>query len=348
MLRKLLLFIAPLAVLVLVFWMLFGIREPMEPAQPDVVAEQPAAPAAPDPVFILRDHDLATGRLALMIHDGDGAPVVLRESAVIAAQDNAALIGTDVTQLSREMLAQPDAAPVISLYRDDLFIAGYGCATPCTLTGIDTGSAVSAIPQVAQYDSYDDYLAAILAVSEDPNFGFLDLRPLGGLPVPRQVPKLTLDLPTMIAPSTAFFDRDTHSAMVMQAVQDTLPDGAAVSSVEISPAGPAVIGDIDNSAPILRNGAPIPFTDMQYHQLQVQIDGADTLPDTVLDRITELTRIQVDADAAFAAFVAAQLGTGCGECYRIVVKGGVTDATQIATTRPEAYTLRYYDLREAP
>ncbi|PHQ86703.1 MAG: hypothetical protein COB65_00740 [Thalassobium sp.] len=348
MLRKLLLFIAPLAVLVPVFWMLFGTRPPVEPAQPLAVAMQPAP--APDPVFVLRDQNLETGTFALMIRNGaEDAAVVLRDQSVIlAAQDSAAIIGDGLTPLTPAMLAQTDAMPTLSLYRNDLFIAGYACGAECKVSGIDIGSAISAIPLVVQFNDYDAYLAAILAVTEDPNFGFLDLRPENGLPAPRQVPKLTLDLPVVSIAASALFDIETHRAMVGQAVQDSLPEGASVASVEITDLGLGVIGDIDNSAPILRAGAPIPYPDVRFHGVAVQIDGADTIAPEVLGQIGDLTLTQVDTTAGFTRFTAAQLGGDCAQCYQLTVAGGITDSARIRDAQPETYQLQYYDLREAP
>jgi len=343
---------------------------------PDMPPATPAEPAAG--LYFLRNLDLGTGSLALILYGagsdataqgsraGEKTDLVVTDPSALRAAQTAAHFAVlpDHPALALSQTAAHDAQVVAALYRDDTLVTQVVCTASSTgsTTGsscaeaferfTDAGLLAAADPLVRiddQFDSYDAYLDTLAAIANDANFAVLDLRPEGGgtHPVAQSVPTASMALPTIVRTSDLPLNRDTHGALLLAILRDTIPEGITVDAITIQELGSPIVVDADNGRPATAGGVPISFPALQYYTPYVALSGAADVPDDTLDALTGQTLLRADFDDAAARFIAS-LGLPCADCFRIAPVGDTFDAATVIHRQPELYPLAYYDLREAP
>lgn len=342
--------------------------EPVEittgtPDGPSPASEAPATPEV-EKLFFLRGIDFTLGEITLVLSQAgpDQGRVIIREQAALIAAKDRAYVNTTTTtgeaagSLLLTIMGTTPEETIAQIFRDDVLIASVTCPnTSCghfaESSDIDYAGLVSAATphQVINdtFENYDDYLATIQAVTEDPDYMLLDLRPNVDFPLPRKPGHLIVELPT-VATDDATFNPALHDALVQAAIEPLLPDGASLEWVRLTDLGPGILSDKDNNQPVLVNGAPVTFPGTQFFAVRARIDGITTLPADVYVALTAATKRQTDYGAAFPDFVRANLETTCVDCYLLKVEGELTTEARPFDWRNESYYLNYYDLREAP
>ena len=302
---------------------------------------------------------LDDGALALVLlgASADGAPLVVRDAAALAAAQPDAVVTYTSGSLTLSQQPAPAASTFAQVYRDDRLVATVTC--PDTLCADLVGSgavdyagllqtAIPAQPVQDSFDSYDAYLSTIDAIATDPDFMLLDARPASGFPAPQMVPTLHLALPTVVTSAQAPLDVALHGTLVAEAARGALPDGVTITNVAVTPLPPALLGDRDNSQPLLANGVPVAFDGAGFYAVDLVVEGTAALEDATLNAISAATTLRYDFTADFDAFVAARVQTDCDDCVVAVLPDRYFAQTEITQNNPALYTLNYYDLREAP
>lgn len=339
---------------------------PTETVQPEAVQpETPPAPVvveeAPDPLYFLQGIDLSSGVITLVLNPeltGDGAQVVVDQTALVASQD---VVFVNETTANGGMVAMtasntPPQSAFALIYRDDALISALTCTTaPCgeyAAQDIDLTPLIAAAqPLVAiedSFDHHDDYLATIDAIAYDPNYMLLDGRPDGVFPSPKQTPQMQLALPTLVFPADTSLDPNVTSALARSIVEPLLPEGATISDVVFTPADYGIAVDGDRGTPVLAGGAPIAFPAVKFMGATVHINGIATLDDSALASLSDQALQRTNYQDAFETFVRDRLQSDCVDCFSIKMNGDFYDDATVIQSTPENYRLDYYDLREAP
>lgn len=324
------------------------------------------APPVATPLYYLSEIDLTSGEIALVFFDeGNGEAIgVLRDTNVLAAaKTEAALPAVSPEDIggSGFRLLSTAAALVdtyAQIYRDDLLIASIECSGDAC-TGFDGGPGMNdaglraaALPLARvddTFDTYDDYLATIDAISRDPFYMFLHGRRLSDpFPVDRIIPTLRLALPTVTTPASSPLDISVHEAALEAVLAAALPEGASLTAIEITSLGTGVVGDTDSGTPTLAGGAPIPYPDVLHYSVTVDIAGISDLSADTLDALSSQTARRYDYAADFADFTRDRLQSSCTDCFEVLVEGANGNTARIIDSRAELYRLTYFDLREAP
>lgn len=334
------------------------------PATTPPVTEEPAPVAKPQAFYFLAElveagAVLDDGAAALVMFgaSADGTPLVVRDATALSAAQTDAVITYTSGKLALSPQKTPAAATFAQVYRDDRLVAAIICPDgPCAdlvASGAmdDAGllqAAASAVRIQDSFDTYEAYLATIDAIATDPDFMLLDARPASGFPAPQMIPSLQLALPTVVTSAQAPLDVALHGTLVAEAALGALPDGVTITDVTVTPLPPALLGDRDNSQPLLLNGTPIAFDRAGFYAVDLVIQGRATLDDATLTAITAATTLRHDYTADFDSFVAARVQTDCADCVVALPPDRFTAQTEITQSNPALYTLTYYDLREAP
>lgn len=333
------------------------------PDGPSPAAEAPATPEV-EKLFFLRGIDFDMGEITLVLFqdETDQDRLIIRDQMALRdAQDSAYVntttpTGEEAGALLLAMVAAPTEETIAQIFRDDVLIASVTCAnTSCGIFADSPDIDYANLPEFVvpyqaisdEFDSYDDYLATIEAITTDANYMLLDQRPLVDFPLPRRAGHLIVELPNVIS-GDASFNPALHEALVETAIIPLLPDGAELVWVQITQQGPAILADKDNNQPVLVGGAPVAFPNTLFYTVRARIDGVTTLPTDVYSALTQATMRQSDIQTGFPDFVTSTLQTGCVDCYFLKVEGGYSSESRAFDWRNEAYYLNYYDLREAP
>lgn len=295
--------------------------------------------------------------LILFGASADGVPLVLRDAAALMAAQTSAVVTYSSGSMTVTQAPAPAASIFAQIFRDDRFIAsitcpGTTCADLLASGGVDyAGLLQTAIPAQRVQDSFDTheaYLATIEAIAADPDFMLLDARPASGFPSPRMVPSLALALPTVVTSAQSPLDLTLHGTLVAEAARGALPEGAAITDVAVTPLPSALLGDSDNSKPLLLGGAPVAFDGAGFYAVDLTIEGIAALDAAALSTLTAATTLRYDYTADFDAFVAARVQTDCDDCLVAVLPDKYTAYATVTQSTAALYTLSYYDLREAP
>lgn len=337
---------------------------------PDGPSPAEQAPATPEveKLFFLRGIDFDIGDISLVLFqartsgDASESRLIIRDQdALRAAKDSAYVNTTNQTgeeagSLLLDMIAEPTKETIAQIFRDDVLIASVTCPNATCGHFADSpdidyaGLRDFAVPHLSvndEFDDYDDYLSTIEAITRDPDYMLLDLRPVVDFPLPRRAAHLIVELPS-VATDDVSYNAALHEALVQTAITPLLPDGASLDWVQITDLGPAVLADRDNNQPVLAGGAPIQFPGVQFQTVRARINGVTTLPTDVYDALTSATLRQIDLDTAVPAYVESALQAECLDCFVLKVDGDITTQARAFDWRNEAYYLNYYDLREAP
>jgi hypothetical protein len=338
-------------------------------AQPDPTPTPPVVPivAEAERLYFLQGVDLDQGSIALVLFNLGSDPLIVRDIDVIkAAQDGAFvnMMGPDGQPTGQfipaTIAAPPEGAPqvlIAQIYRDDGLIGTVSCVISACGSFADTpdinyaGLRATAAPiqRIAdRFDSHADYLSTIDAIAADPFFMLLHARPQTDFPQPRNAASMQIQLPTVIAPTSAPLDAIAHEILVSSALRSVLPDGASLRDVTITDLGHGVVGDGDSRTPVLAGGAPIPYPDVRYYSATAWVDGAADLDQGALDTLTNQTLDQYDFETDFAIFARERLQSDCADCFWILVDGGSDDDARVIQSQPETYDLEYFDLRDTP
>ena len=112
--------------------------------------------------------------------------------------------------------------------------------------------------------------------------------------MPRDVPYATVVLPTIYRSADQPLDVETHTAVLSAMIQDALPEGVELSRLSIREHDPAIVVDVENRRPATRGGAEIPFSAVSFYTPQFNITGASSLPEDLLETLTEDTLLRID------------------------------------------------------
>lgn len=329
--------------------------DPVPAAPPEPTA--PPAPTAGERHRFLSDIDLNAGQITVLVHpSGPDAPaLIIRDmNAFLTAQSDAYVAAQHgATQLRHQPGTTAPAFPVVQIFRDDMRIGSIDCPdNNCGTLFVElAGLDAQAMPHEKRLDRFDDhalYLETITAIATSPDFMLLDQRPAQGFPAERQIPTVTVTLPTLEHGADDAPDPAAHGNALRRAITPLLPDGASISRLSINPQPPAIVIDRDNGRPITAGGVPIPFTGTGFATREMVLSGVSDVSLDRLSRITEATRSDFDRSAIFADFVAGRLQSTCSSCYAVQIQGGIATAASITDWQPESYTLSYYDLRDTP
>ncbi len=330
-------------------------RTATAPVEP-VAAEAPETPAEPETpdlpeaqkLYYLADIDFDQGEITVVYPAaGQGqTAVILRDQAALRA-------AKDTAFLPQIQTGADDSTPLVQIFRADTQIATVPCPTcPDLSTDPDHAALLEqALPHQIVHDNFSDhdtYLATIDAISTDPNFMLLDLRPAADFPTAPIDPALTISLPTAVVQSVGTFDSAAFDAQIRTAIDAQLPDGATITAVTTEGFRPAFLADKDNGQFVSAGGQPIAFPDARFLPISVTISGTDHLSDAAYDAITQATLMEFNVDDQFETFVTSRLQTTCVDCYFLKVDGPFYRSTRPTAQTPERYALTYYDLREAP
>lgn len=270
----------------------------LQVAEESVAADAPAAPqegdgtdesASPEntgatfgKLHYLNAIDFDKGEITLVLHQGTGAPLIIRDQTALRAAQSTAYLSYPEGQETWGLTDVAGGANVIEVFRGDRFIAAITClAPPCdTPQGDHAGLTDVATPYQLVEDQFSDhaaYLETIAAIETDPNFMLLDQRDPAGFPAPAIMPSLTIALPTAVLSAQAAFDPAAHEALLSAAITPHLPEGAEVSDIQMTALFPAFVADKDNGEFVTAAGQPIAFPAARFLPVSVEITGTDRL-----------------------------------------------------------------------
>jgi len=344
-----------------------GTGDPQHPVvAPLVEVEDTPTPDATSEtlLYFLQDIDLTDGQITLVLRDaltGQGDMFVRDQAAINAAQDvayvNTATSAGDVLgMVTMAMMGVSPQDTVAQIYRGDTLVSAVVCtSTTCGSLAADRDvnlgplmdAAHPLISEQAYLDNYEDYLSNLEAVNREGDYMFLDLRPTQS-PVERQTARMELYLPTLVHPAGAIVDPNVTSALVRSILNPLLPEGASINGVTFQGTGRGLVADMDSGTPTLAGGAPIPFPDVEFTNVKISIEGASTLSEGDLRKLTEQPLQRTDYTDAFTAFVRDRLQSTCADCFMVKMNGDLYDEATITTSEPEGYRFDYYDLRDTP
>ncbi|AKS45573.1 hypothetical protein SAMN05444287_0669 [Octadecabacter temperatus] len=339
------------------------------------VAEQPieAPTPAPEPepdtsarLYFLADQYLDTGEIALVLDRAgpNGTSVVITDPAAIKNAQDLAFVNTETTggevagAIVLGAMGVPLEQRIAALFRDDELVLEVTCgSTTCgdfaSAEDADFAGLLDAaeplVPIEEYYDTYATYLEALAFIANEPDYALLGLKANRDQahPVPQAIPEAIVTLPTIHQSTSQPLDTETHAALLSALVQGALPEGVTISSINIEDHGAAILVDADNGLPATRAGAEIPFPDVLFYTPHINLTGASSLPDDLLETLTSETLSRVEWDDASKAFIQ-DLGLTCTDCYNFQIKGDVYDEATVIHSVPERYDLTFYDLRDAP
>jgi len=318
--------------------------------------DTPIGDTPPEKFYFLRDFDLSGDDLTMVLYGvgENNTDIAIRDAAALrAAQQDAYVLRTSLGD-SIAQTALRDTNTVVdtlfaALYRDDTLIASVECP-PMVCSAHDgrflAGLADVAVPLVAStavFDDYTAYLDGIAGIEQSPYFQFLDNAD-GRIPTPQITPSVQVTLPTLTIATASAFSPDDHTAALRATLANSLPAGATLGNITARNLGPAFLTDLDNGRAVQVAGAPVTNTGLGFYNFIVTINGISEIDMSALGDITA-TPFDDTAD-----LVAALIGTGltCTDCYSLRPAEGFTAVPRQNDARPEAYSLTFYDLREAP
>jgi hypothetical protein len=316
-------------------------------------------------MYFLSDVDTASGTITIVLRDqltGQG-DMVVRDQAAIKAARTVAYINTTPSGgevLGMVAMAMMGASPketVLQIYRDDVLISAVECtSTTCGRFASDRdadlgpllGAAQPLILEQSFAENYDDYLADLDAVTQSPDYMFLDLRPENAAPQVRQTARMDLFLPTLSVSAGTSIDPSVTSALARSIVNPLLPEGANINGVTFMGTGAGIVTDMDSGTQILAGGAQIAFPAVEFTNVKVSIEGTSDFDDAALQTLTEQPLSQFDYAQPFADFVRDRLQSDCADCFAVKVNGDHYTMATVTVSEPEGYRLDYYDLRDPP
>ena len=331
---------------------------------PTPVVPEPDLPEYEE-LYYLNEIDFEQGDITV-VYLGLGPAansLIVRDQAALRAVKETAYLNSEITDEtetgSLALLASASAsvAPVLQIFRDDTLIASVDCiAASCDVAAIvPEESQTQLFSQASPHQIVDDvfhdhetYLNTISAIAENPNFMFLNKRPHENFPAAAIEPTLKISLPTAAIQSFNAFDSSIFEALIRDAINQQLPEGAQIINVTTDGPQPAYIADKDSQQFVTAAGQPIAFPNARFLPLSVEITGADHLSDAAYDAITEATLLEFDLGSEFAEFVTTRLQTSCVDCYFLKMNGSFFQSARPTTSTIERYDLSYYDLREGP
>ena len=312
--------------------------------------------------YFLVDQDLSDGDVALVLYraGNDGETVVVTDIDALRAAQDLAYVNTRTTgaELVLGIMGVPPKQRIAALFRNDEMVLEVRCgSTTCgdfaspddiEFAGL-LGAALPLIPLQETHDTYDGYLDTLTFIQQNSGFALLGRAPGRDEthPVAQQIASGIVALPTIYRSADQPLDVQTHTALLRALIEDAMPDGVTLGALTIHTHDPAIVVDADNRRPATRAGAEIPFPDIAFYTPQFEINGAATLPEDLLESLTENTLLRVDWDDVADRFIQG-IGFECADCYDVQIKGDSYNRATVIHSVPERYIIDFYDLRDTP